>query len=67
MDYSSPYQFENVTVLCKANVYFDGKVVSRSVVCADGQKKHWALFFRVRISLIPMLLSAWRLSRGPAE
>ncbi|PYI52972.1 pyrimidine/purine nucleoside phosphorylase [Paenibacillus flagellatus] len=32
-------QFENVTVLKKANVYFDGGVTSRTVVFADGSKK----------------------------
>ena len=32
-------QFENVTVLKQANVYFDGKVTSRTVVFADGTKK----------------------------
>jgi len=32
-------EFKNVTVIKKANVYFDGKVSSRSVVFADGSKK----------------------------
>ncbi|MHC1684070.1 MAG: pyrimidine/purine nucleoside phosphorylase [Clostridiaceae bacterium] len=32
-------QFDNVTVIKKANVYFDGKVTSRTVVFADGEKK----------------------------
>lgn len=32
-------EFTNVTVIKKANVYFDGKVVSRTVVFADGSKK----------------------------
>ena len=32
-------QFANVTVVKKANVYFDGKVTSRTVVFADGSKK----------------------------
>jgi uncharacterized protein YaiE (UPF0345 family) len=32
-------QFENVTVVKKANIYFDGKVTSRTVVFADGEKK----------------------------
>lgn len=32
-------EFTNVTVIKKANVYFDGKVVSRSVLFADGSKK----------------------------
>ncbi|TLS51183.1 pyrimidine/purine nucleoside phosphorylase [Paenibacillus antri] len=32
-------QFTNVTVEKKANVYFDGKVTSRTVLFADGTKK----------------------------
>lgn len=32
-------QFENVTVVKKANVYFDGKVTSRAVLFEDGTKK----------------------------
>ena len=32
-------EFQNVSVVKKANVYFDGKVTSRTVVFADGQKK----------------------------
>ncbi|MGZ8490441.1 MAG: pyrimidine/purine nucleoside phosphorylase [Candidatus Binatia bacterium] len=32
-------EFTNVTVIKKSNVYFDGKVVSRTVVFADGSKK----------------------------
>lgn len=32
-------QFENVTVVREANVYFDGKVTSRTVLFADGTKK----------------------------
>ncbi|MED4603078.1 pyrimidine/purine nucleoside phosphorylase [Paenibacillus validus] len=32
-------QFEQVTVVTKANVYFDGKVTSRTVIFADGTKK----------------------------
>ncbi|THB72288.1 MAG: pyrimidine/purine nucleoside phosphorylase [Gammaproteobacteria bacterium] len=31
--------FENVTVVKKANVYFDGKVISRTVLFDDGSKK----------------------------
>jgi hypothetical protein len=31
--------FKNVTVIKKANVYFDGKVTSRTVLFADGTKK----------------------------
>lgn len=32
-------EFDNVTVVKKANVYFDGKVTSRTIVFADGAKK----------------------------
>ena len=32
-------QFDNVTVLTKGNVYFDGKCVSHTVLFADGSKK----------------------------
>ncbi len=36
---SAPSQFSGVTVQTKANVYFDGNVVSHTVVFADGTKK----------------------------
>jgi hypothetical protein len=32
-------EFRGVTVLKKANVYFDGKVTSRTVLFGDGSKK----------------------------
>ena len=32
-------QFANVTVVKKANLYFDGRVTSRTVLFADGSKK----------------------------
>jgi hypothetical protein len=32
-------EFKNVTVVKKANVYFDGKVTSRTILFADGSKK----------------------------
>ena len=31
--------FEGVTVVREANIYFDGKVTSRTVIFADGSKK----------------------------
>lgn len=36
---SLPTQFDGVTVLAKANVYFDGNVVSHTVLFADKSKK----------------------------
>jgi hypothetical protein len=32
-------EFSNVTIVKKANVYFDGKVTSRTVIFPDGSKK----------------------------
>jgi uncharacterized protein YaiE (UPF0345 family) len=32
-------QFENVTILKKANLFFDGKVTSRKLLFADGTRK----------------------------
>lgn len=38
-------QFDNVSVIPKANVYFDGKCVSHTVVFADGSKKTLGVIF----------------------
>jgi len=32
-------EFNNVTVRKAANIYFDGKVTSRSITCQDGSEK----------------------------
>ncbi len=40
-----PQKFENVSVVCKANIYFDGKVVSHSVLFADGTRKTLGLIY----------------------
>jgi uncharacterized protein YaiE (UPF0345 family) len=40
-----PTEFPNVTAVAKANVYFDGKVVSHSILFADGSKKTLGLIY----------------------
>ena len=40
-----PKEFTKVKVLTKANVYFDGKVASHTVVFADGSKKTIGLIY----------------------
>ena len=40
-----PSEFSNVTAITKANVYFDGKVVSHSIVLANGAKKTLGLIY----------------------
>jgi uncharacterized protein YaiE (UPF0345 family) len=42
---SSPAEFSNVTVIAKANVYFDGKVVSHTLRFPDGSKKTIGLVY----------------------
>jgi len=38
MSSNTQERFENVTVICKANVFFDGKVVSHSILTPSGKK-----------------------------
>ena len=40
-----PSEFKNVTAVAKANVYFDGKVVSHSILFPDGSKKTLGLIY----------------------
>jgi len=42
---NAPESFVGVTVVTKANVYFDGKVVSHTVFLADGAKKTIGLIY----------------------
>jgi purine/pyrimidine-nucleoside phosphorylase len=45
VSYTQPEQFANVTATCKANVYFDGKVVSHTIYLADGSRKTLGLIY----------------------
>lgn len=45
MDYRAPEQFSNVTATCKANIYFDGKVVSHTITLTDGSRKTLGLIY----------------------
>lgn len=40
-----PTEFRSVTAIAKANVYFDGKVVSHSILLPDGGKKTLGLIY----------------------
>jgi purine/pyrimidine-nucleoside phosphorylase len=40
-----PEKIEGVTAVTKANVYFDGKVVSHSLLLGDGSKKTLGLIY----------------------
>lgn len=41
----SATQFPNVTAVAKANVYFEGKVVSHTLLFADGSRKTLGLIY----------------------
>jgi purine/pyrimidine-nucleoside phosphorylase len=38
-------QFDKVSVVCKANVFFEGKVISHTVLFPDGSKKTLGLMY----------------------
>jgi hypothetical protein len=38
-------QFQNVTVTTKANIFFDGKVVSHTILLGDGSRKTLGLIY----------------------
>jgi purine/pyrimidine-nucleoside phosphorylase len=42
---SIPKEFQDVTAVTKANVYFDGKVVSHTLLLPDGSKKTLGLIY----------------------
>jgi len=44
-----PTEFKGVTVLTKANVFFDGKVVSHTVFQADGTRKSVGVIFPAKV------------------
>jgi purine/pyrimidine-nucleoside phosphorylase len=37
--------FQNVTIVKKANIYFEGKVTSRTIIFPDGSKKTLGIMF----------------------
>ncbi len=45
MGYTKPTEFADVTVNCKANIYFDGKVISHSITFQDGRRKTLGLIY----------------------
>ena len=54
-----PNEFSGVTALTKANVYFEGKVVSHTLLFPDGSKKTLGLIYRANITSARIKPSAW--------
>ncbi len=42
-------QFENVTIVKAANLYFDGKVTSRTILFPNGERKTLGILNPVKI------------------
>jgi purine/pyrimidine-nucleoside phosphorylase len=45
MSVNIPERFDDVSVICKANIYFEGQVISHTVLFRDGKKKTIGLIF----------------------
>ena len=45
MSASDTLQFPNVTAVAKANVYFEGKVLSHTILAVDGSKRTLGIIF----------------------
>ncbi|OGQ94224.1 MAG: hypothetical protein A2521_05590 [Deltaproteobacteria bacterium RIFOXYD12_FULL_57_12] len=45
MSHIAPERFADVTVTCKANIYFDGRVVSHTITLADNSRKTIGLIY----------------------
>jgi uncharacterized protein YaiE (UPF0345 family) len=45
MSSTVPTEIANVTAVCKANVFFDGKVVSHTIRSSDGGKQSLGLIY----------------------
>ena len=42
---AAPMEFKGVTAVCKANIYFEGRVVSHTLRFPDGSKKTLGLIY----------------------
>jgi hypothetical protein len=45
MPANMPDRFEDVSVICKANIYFDGKVASHTILFKEGNRKTIGLIY----------------------
>lgn len=54
-------EFKGVTIVKKANIYFDGKVTSRSVIFPDGSRKTLgSCWLGKNMNLIRMKKKLWK-------
>ncbi len=62
-----PENIPNVTAVTKANIYFDGRVVSHSLMQADGSKKTLGLIFRGKYHFATDLAERMEVAAGVAR
>jgi len=60
-------QLDNVSVVKKSNIYFDGKCVSHNVILADGTKKSVGVIFRHRCASTRARRKRWKSSAACAR
>jgi uncharacterized protein YaiE (UPF0345 family) len=54
-------EFKDVSVIKKANVYFDGRVTSRTILFPNGEKKTLGFMLAGNYELTQTLRSLWKL------
>jgi len=47
-------KLENVSIIKKANIYFEGRVTSRTVLLTGGERKTLGIMMSVLLALLPM-------------
>jgi len=57
-------QFDNVSAIKKANIYFDGKCVSHAIVFADGTKKTLGVIFPATLKFTTSAAEIMELNAG---
>lgn len=60
-------EFKDVTVVREANVYFDGKVTSRSIIFGDGSKKTLGIMLPGEYSFSTAAAELMEVIAGEAE
>lgn len=60
-------QFDQVSVVKRANVYFDGKCVSHTVIGADGSKKSVGVIFPSKLVFNTQLAEMMEINAGTCK
>ena len=56
-------QFDNVSIIKRANIYFDGKCVSHTILLGDGTRKTLGVIFPALLTFSPQAPEQKRASR----